>query len=220
MRAALIALHCVAIMALAFPAPSGGMSRKTWADPTVQAELEGWRERLGGVGLALDKDAFQDGLFDLASGYMKVRAAILAPMRPYHLYFGTWQSWRMFIAPHMYPSRLHVDVHDADGWREVYAARSDEATWLRPLFDHDRMRAAVFRYAWPNFTGTYRAFCAFLARRAAVDFPEADQIRVRFRKGRTPTPEEVRAGVEVPSTWSNARILDLAPLRAADGEGA
>ena len=38
-RTLFIAVHLLAITLMALPAPSGGMSRSAWKDPTVQAEF-------------------------------------------------------------------------------------------------------------------------------------------------------------------------------------
>lgn len=192
-RAALIALHLVAITLMALPAPVGGMNRKAWAEPTVQAELDAWAARLG-----VDRDTFEDQLWDVASAVMTVRTAALKPFRPYYRLCGTHQSWRMFVAPHVYPSRLQVRVRTGKDWQTVYEVRSAEHAWHREQLDTDRMRSAVFRYGWTTYEPTYRQFAKWLADQALADFPDADEVQVRFVKARTPTPEQARAGEEPP----------------------
>jgi hypothetical protein len=213
LRTAFVLFHVLAVWVMAFPAPSGGMVRSTWKDPTVQAEFEAWRERLAGWGWQTTPEGFEDGLWALASAWMDVRAGLLVPFSPYYDCCGTWQSWRMFVAPHVYPTRLHVDVHTAEGWQPVFAERSDAHTWLRPVFDHDRMRSATFRYAWSKYARSYGELVRWLAKRAAADFPAADQVRVRYLRGRSPTPEEVRAGVTPETSWELEKIVKLDPLR-------
>src|SRR6187399_1630494 len=113
-RAVLVALHVVAITLLAMPAPGGGMNREAWAEPTVQGEFAAWTERLQGFGFDITSEQLQDGAWTFASRYMTVRDAMIAPFTPYYEASGTWQSWRMFVAPHRVPSRLEIDLESSD----------------------------------------------------------------------------------------------------------
>jgi hypothetical protein len=67
---------------------------------------------------------------------------------------------------------------------------------MRSWFDQDRMRSAVFRYGWPHYGPSRNDFADWVALHAARDFPEARQVRVSFVKYRSPSPAEVRAGIE------------------------
>lgn len=212
----LVLLHVIAITTLAFPAPAGGLDRRTWREPTVQGELQGWRELLASVGWEMDQKTFEDGLYDLASRTMAVREAVIAPMKPYLMYCGAWQSWRMFVAPHMNPARLQVAVGDAEGWHVVFEERSDEYTWRRYMFEQDRMRSAIFRYSWPNYRSGYHDLAEWIARQAAVDFPDATRVRVRFHKVETRSPQAVLAGEEVDGKWVQSWERTLAELRTPE----
>ena len=111
LRAALVVAHLTAITLMAMPAPVGGLDRRTWKDPTVQAEFAVWRARLGALGVERTPKAFEDDLFRVAKGLVDVRDEVLAPFQPYYRWCGTWQSWRMFVAPHTHPSRMRVEVY-------------------------------------------------------------------------------------------------------------
>lgn len=213
LRAALIALHLLAITLLALPAPGGGMSKAAWSDPTVQAEIRAWSQRLSALGYETTPKALESRLWDLATAYMAARTKVLAPFGPYYRYAGTSQPWRMFVAPHRWPERMHVDVYEGGAWRPVYVERSSEATWLRPTLDHDRFRSAIFRFAWPQNRKTYRHFGEWLAARAAVDFPTATKLRTRFFKQRSPSAAEVRAGAPIEGRFEDEQILDLGKFR-------
>lgn len=190
-RAVLVALHCIAVISMAMPAPGGALRRSAWQDPTVQGEFEAWTDRLNALGAGITKDELEDALWEITKTWLSARSTALAPFQPYYKYAGTVQSWRMFVAPHRYPTRIEVAVREADEWRTVYVARSNEYTWNQRFFDHDRMRAAVFRYGWRSFRSTYYQFVDHLAREAKRDFPEATALRVRFYKYRTASAEEV-----------------------------
>src|SRR5947209_12697273 len=94
------------------------MDRANWADPTVQAELAVWARRLSVAPADLE-----NALWRFATRYMAARDRALAPFDLYYEWCGTYQSWRMFVAPHRHPTRLHVDVREGDEWRTVFIER-------------------------------------------------------------------------------------------------
>lgn len=194
----LIGIHVVAVFLHAMPSPGSGLRRADWDQPTVQGEFETWAGHLGGLGIEITSEELQDRVYVFAKGYQDGYAALTDPFKPYYRTCGTWQSWRMFVAPHKYPSKLQIRVRIDNRWVPVYEARSTVLTWRGYQLDHERMRAALFRYGWGRkYPGTWNAFARWIAREAAADFPQADQVNLRFIHYRTPSPEEVRAG-EVP----------------------
>jgi len=200
-RAALLALHVFAICAMAFPAPEGGMNRSAWKDPTVQGEFQAWTGRLNGVGLDVTSEQLEAFAWTFAEGWAQGREVVLAPFMPYYRLCGTWQSWRMFVAPHRFPSRLQIDVREAGVWRPVFVERSAEYAWRARQFEHDRMRSAIFRFGWKHYRRSYQRFGGWVAERAAEDFPRADSVRLRFWRYRTASPEEVRSNTEPIGRW-------------------
>lgn len=208
--------HLLGITLMSIPAAGGGMNRTLWKDPTVQGEFEVWTERFNGWGWDITVEELEDELWDFAVAYMDARRSVLKPFDPYYTYTGSTQTWRMFIAPHRYPARLEIDVQEGGAWRTVYKARDAELDWLGTQLDHDRMRAAIFRFPWPPYRGAYGAFVSWVAPQAARDFPDADRVRVRFFKYRTQTPEEVRSGAPLDGRYTLARTEALAPLRRGD----
>jgi hypothetical protein len=194
LRGVFVAFHLLAVTLMALPAPEGGMNRASWKDPTVQGELAAWTERLNRLGLDLKADQLEETLWRTAVDYMRLRARVLSPFRLYYEWCGTGQSWRMFVAPHRYPTRLHIDLEEYGQWRPLYVERDADHNWLGAWLDHHRFRSVIFRLGWQEFAGDYRQFVNWVARRAARDFPEASRVRVYFIRYRTPTPEEVRKG--------------------------
>ena len=126
----------------------------------------------------------------LRGGYERGRAKILEPFQPYYRYLGTWQSWRMFVAPHRYPARSRSSSIGGRGGsrlrRPILRARLDAA-----VDDHDRLRAATFRYGWATTAAIGSSSPTGSPGGAAVDFPEARRVRVSFVRHRTPSPAEV-----------------------------
>jgi hypothetical protein len=187
--AAAVTAHLAAIALQAFPSPAGGVQRSAWADPTVQAEIRVWADRVG-----MSPRALEDRLFRFATAWSSARAAVLRPLIPYYRYAGTWQSWKMFVAPHVWPTRMQIEVRRGGEWQLVYRERSADAPWLAPTLSNDRFRATIFRMGWPQYGPLRRDFAAWVAESAAVDFPDATQVRVSFLKQRTRSAAEVRAG--------------------------
>jgi hypothetical protein len=100
----------------------------------------------------------------------------------------------MFVAPHRYPARLEIEIDRGRGWETVYLGRSTEHAWLQPWLDHDRFRAAVFRYSWKHYRHPRKQFADWAARLAAEEWPDATRFRLSFLRYKTPSPEQVRAG--------------------------
>jgi hypothetical protein len=211
LRAVLVALHLFAVTFCALPSVGSGMNRSAWKQPTVQGEFEAWTERFAALGFQVTVPELEDFLWSFASGYEARRETIMAPFVPYFRYCGTWQSWKMFVAPHRYPGRLEIEVDRGSGWEPAFVARSDTHDWLRPWLDHDRFRAATFRYAWDHYRNTRMQFADFVAKQAARDLPGARRVRVSFVRYRTRSPEEVRSGTPAQEKRDLAVVREVKP---------
>jgi hypothetical protein len=210
-RAWLVAVHVFAVVAMALPAPGGGMNRSAWKDPTVQDEFEAWRGRLAAMGVETTPEEFEERLWTVAKTFMDGRTALLAPFQPYYRNCGTLQSWRMFVAPHMYPARMWIEVQEDGVWRPVYVDRSREYDWLSWRLGQDRFRSAIFRFSWKPYRKMLLEFADWVAIEAHRDFPDATKVRVRFWKARSPTPEEALSGRMPEGTWVFPVVRKLPP---------
>ncbi len=205
-RVAFVVFHLLAITLVALPSVGSGMNRSAWKSPTVQEEFQTWAARVRGLGLDVTVEELEDFLWGFASGYEQARRVALRPMRPYLEYAETSQSWRMFVAPHRYPGRLVIEVDRGDGFELLYVARSAEHGWHRRWFDHDRMRAAIFRYAWRHYRSARNAFATWVAEQVAAEDPAAERVRVKFLRYRTLDPAQARAGV-IPETKPELAVV-------------
>ncbi|MEC8422136.1 MAG: hypothetical protein VX000_00090 [Myxococcota bacterium] len=203
-RAMFVVLHLLAVGLAAIPAPVGGMSRRAWKQPTVQGEIQAWADRLG-----VDADALESGLWDVAVQFMGARKKVLRPFRPYYFRLGTQQSWRMFVAPHRHPSRLHIDVWEGADWRNIYIQTTPGDDWMEEVLEGDRFRSALFRYAWPQYERPYRHLARWLAKRAADDFPDATRLRTRWYRKTTPTPRQMRRGTGPEGRFHSAFVVEI-----------
>lgn len=206
--------HLIAIGLMAIPAPSGGLKRTAWQDATVQAEIAAWADRLSALGVSVTPDELEKTLWRTARQVMKSRREALAPFDPYYTLCGTHQSWRMFVAPYVTPSRLFIDLREDGAWRPLYRQPpvlegEPEAYWKGALLDHTRMRSALFRYSWPQYSGSYARLTTWLAGQAAAEFPRASRLRLRWQRRRTPSPKQARRGETPKGVFHSAIVREL-----------
>lgn len=211
---AFVLFHLVAITLGATPSVRAALSRAQWRDPVVQEELGQWARRLDDVGVWVTKRQLEDFLWEVTVGWTRVRDGVVGPFEPYLRVTGSRQPWRLFTAPHRYPSRLEIAVRPRGGaFRDVYVARSDEHDWQRRRFDDVRFRKAIYMYGWSSRQKAWRQFTRWVAREAARDFPDAAEVRVRFWRYKTPSPDDVLARRLPRGHARYARVLDLEELR-------
>ncbi len=211
LRAVLVALHVAAIALGAMPSPMGGLSRSNWKEPTVQAELTTWHGRLAAVGLADDRQQFEDDLYALAKAWVGAHVAVLKPFQVYYRYFGAEQNWRMFVAPHTSPSvlRIYTRATTADDWDLLYDHTSTEATWHAHQLRHTRMRSALFRYSWPTYKGAYRAFAKWVAREVHAEDPNVRYVKLEWLRRKTPPPDVLRTDGFPAGVSHQSYVLDI-----------
>ena len=179
----------------------------------VQDEIAAWAERLAVVGVDRTPEVLETELWALAEGIVARRRSLLRPFRPYYRRCGTTQSWQLFVIPQRYPARLHIDIQESgDAWRPLYIARDNEADWNRKLLDTERMRSMLFRYSWSHYQRRFRRFGRWMARKAAVDFPGAEALRLRWFRQKTPTPGQVRRGRVPEGTFEGEIEFSLVDL--------
>jgi hypothetical protein len=210
LRTAFVVVHLVAVSLCAFPSiGSAGLVRGAWKQPTVQGEFRAWAARLQAVGLPITAEALEEHGWTFANAFESTRRVVLWPFEPYYRYCGTWQSWKMFVAPHRFPTRVEIAIDHGAGFEVVYLARDPELRWHAEWFDHDRFRSVLFRMGWPQYKALRRNFLDFVAERAAAEFPDATRVRVAFLRSETPTPAETVAGVapEVTRELQNTKVL-------------
>ena len=184
--------HIVAIVILAIPDTAGpAAKRSAWKNPTVQNELASYTRTFNEMGIAITQEELEQRVWNAAATWTAWMVVLRTPLRPYTDYAGVRQRWRMFVAPHRHPAKLHIDIKIDGQWRPVYVARSPDYNWRGHQLDHTRTRSMLFRYAWKAYRGSYRHFAKWIAAKATHDFPEASEVRVRWYGFRTPSPEEV-----------------------------
>lgn len=201
--AAFVLWHALAVLASSLPSPGRGVNRSYWSEPTVQAEFQAWATALG-----TDLVTFQDGLYVAAVNVQAAVRAANAPFRQYLSVTNTAQSWKMFVAPHRFPTRLQLRAQGSDGsWAVVYEEGDDAPRWRGERFATERMRAAVFAWGWPQNKKRWASACAGFARDYFAETAEAAAFQCRFGKGASLSAAQVLAGETLKEEWVLERMV-------------
>jgi hypothetical protein len=209
-RAGLILLHVIAVVALSFPSAAKMGDPKRWRDPRTQAQLALWGDRLRDFGWDISDQELEARLWTAAQSYLGARGAIVAPFEPYGRVVP--QFWGMFKAPASSPSYIAIDVDEGGpDWRTVHESRSPEHDYLAETLDHNRFRKQIGRVG--SRPELFADVSRWLATRAFADFPAARRVRVRVVRRESPTPEARQAGTPIAERTESTLVF-----RREDGQ--
>jgi hypothetical protein len=211
-RAAFFIYHVMAVVILSLPSAGALQNRSTWVTRNATADFEAWAGTLRRLGVETDGPRLRERLWGLAGEWAAIQRAIARPFAGYAATVGAEQGWMMFATPQRHPAELHVDllVVNADGeeeWRPLFRPRSDEFVWMRWLFDHNRARKLMGRFARGMNRPVYDSVARFCGRRALAEFPGARAARVRLYRYATLPPAAVRAGAATRGEYEEERIF-------------
>ncbi len=185
MRAALVALHCVAIALVAAPAPSASSRVVDVSDPRFAAEVHPWATLVG-----LSDREFARRAERVRASWVDLRGSVVAPFERYLDVAGARQPWSLFSAPNASPVCLVLDTRPAPspggeaGWRFLSGLPPGE--WRRGLFDSERMRSWLNTVARSGRWDEAGSICDYLGREALREDGQWAQVRCRFVS--TPSP--------------------------------
>jgi hypothetical protein len=177
-RAVLVALHVLAVLAVACPAPVKGSDSKSWRRAGVRAELSAWSRRLHLVGIDVGERELAEFGQRVSASWSSARNTAVAPALAWLKAIGATQGWYMFTAPDRAPQRFTFAVTTGSGKNVVEhlvfdIGRSvDDDTLFDPRFlGEHRVRRAFFQSAWSD-RPVFREMCSWLAREAAAQRPD------------------------------------------------
>lgn len=184
-RAVLIALHVLAVLAVACPAPVKGSDAKNWRRPGVRAELAAWRKRLHSVGVDVTERELATFGQRTSTSWSGARNTAAAPAIAYLKAIGATQGWYMFTAPDRAPQRFTFSVTTGavtpatGGGKDVVEhpvfdfgrGVFDDALVDPAFLGEHRVRRAFFQTAWSE-RPVFREVCSWLAREAAAKRPD------------------------------------------------
>lgn len=198
-----LVFHLAAMLLVAFPAPRP-ISQRALHKAAVQREISAWFERMRVLGLASDRDVFEEDVVHAAESWYRARRAVLAPLRAYLDFVWMRQGWYMFTAPDVAPERLAVWLDqrgkksrkDERSQRQLVfdAARTQRPDLVSPEFlNHHRIRRAFQLATWSSKDQLER-LCSSLRDRIAL----RDRMAERKPQVRRVYCELLRRSVEHP----------------------
>lgn len=172
MRAALLAVHVLAVALLALPGASISSARGL-KSRTVQADIADWAGSLG-----VEPAELTGWLRSLIRAYVGARW-VLKPFERYAQLTGAKQGWAMFASPQRHPSELHIEGRVGDGpWELLYRPHDDKAAFMADFLRHNRVRKFSGRFARSARRSNYEGLADYVARRACEEREDLTEVRV------------------------------------------
>lgn len=205
LRAALVALHLIAVTLLALPSLRG-LRPNHLNHPEAVAALTALSE-------ATDQpvEVWESRVLGFSRQTNRARLAALAPFRRYYALTGTKQGWRMFGVVNRQPARLeiHLDLDGRDEWTPIFISPAPDG-WRANLLNHERVRSLFNNFSYRRAKGLYPDFIAWVSREVVEEYPTAQRVRVQLRRRPPPPPKKLRKTGQIPNGkvfWSEVRTL-------------
>jgi hypothetical protein len=121
------------------------------------------------------------GLAHLAGRLPAIQAALLGPFTPLAYAFGiTTENWKLFTSTGGIRHRLWIEARGPgdEAWVLLHRAHDDEHAYLRETLEYRHLRSIWNPHGY-GMAGDYGLFARWVARRAFLDFPRFDRVRIR-----------------------------------------
>ena len=182
LRAVLVALHVLAIVGTAMPAPPDFLGPDPLAAPKMAGGIRQWEKILG-----VDPQQFRWVVLHGGQALAGTRAQFLWFFRPYSDLAGVHQSWRMFGRSPARADRVEFWLEEEAGWRLLYTPFRADARWRAQLWEDGRVRGMIPSLE-ADKKGNWGRFAKAVARLAAADFPEALRLKIQRIPLKFPKP--------------------------------
>jgi hypothetical protein len=209
----LILAFVLGVAALLPPGGSRFADRKVWHSAHNLEQFLRWSQMLAKVGVHLAPEQIEAYVWTFAQAYLKFQAPLHAGAQPLVSQLGLGQGWGMFSNPETHPARLHVDIDRGHGFETIYVSRSDEYTWRRSEFDHNRMRKLIGRITRDQSPVLYKSLVTWVAAQAQQDFPDARRVRVRRYRFDTKLTFARGTSYDAEGAFEAARVVELGAAR-------
>lgn len=116
-----------------------------------------------------------------------VRSEVGQRGRPFR-YLGVRQAWMMFGSVGRTNGRVEIayQVEGEERWRYLFIERSSEYAWKRHVFEQYRWREMLKHFHRDKERYAWRSLARWVSKRVFAEFPEAQRVRIRVKKARTP----------------------------------
>lgn len=169
-RATLIAMHLLAVTAVACPAPIRSVPASSWKRPAVQEELQGWSDRLNALGFSTSAADVQAWSIAVQARWSAARRSVVWPFQKYLRAVGAAQGWYMFTGPDREPQRFILSFTTsarpspqqpapAELVFELGYRLNHPELVLPDFLDDHRIRRALFQASWSKSDNTFRLMC-------------------------------------------------------------
>jgi hypothetical protein len=172
----------------ALPSEARLADRAVWRSPTAARQFSEWAATLSYLGFEVSARGLERFCWKAAKGYLAVRGVVLGPWLTVQRQLGIGQSWSLFTTPQTDPIRLVIDVETDQGWRPLFASRSELHIWRRGIFDHHRVRKLIGRLARTQDLGNWNALTEWVTGQVALDFASARRVRIALWRWQTLAP--------------------------------
>lgn len=206
LRAALILFHALSIVVLSLPSASA-FNAGRWQTDNARDDLRRMATRLTDWGWPHDEHSLERRLRSMQGGYLRVQTQLVRPFALYAGLTGSRQDWSMFASPQRHPAELHVDIEEAGQWRALYRPHRDDSAWKRAVFEHNRMRKFLGRFARDLRRDDYEHSVQWVAAQALRDHADAARVRVRLYRYASLAPEQVIAGAHPIGRYEHERVV-------------
>jgi len=174
----------------AMPLP-GPIKKSALDDPAVIEEFNKWIGILGTFGYHTTKQELAEDVLLLSNGSRAVRKQLMRPFRPFFAFTKTHQGWGLFAYPDSHPFTMEIAARASsqEKWETLYRSQDSEHQWSGGLLHFRRVRG-MYNPSAKKTPGPYNRVVTLLANRIFDEFPQHNQVRVRFLRARTWIPGE------------------------------
>lgn len=211
-RAALVAVHVLAVVGTSLPSPEGFSAASMAKKAKFAGPIAAWADALAEVGVppSLTQTVALRG----GQALERAEDRMERLFAPYGRYAGVKQSWRMFSASPSRTSRVEMWLEEGGAWRPIYVPLHPTARWRAELWEDGRVRGAVKALGSDRYREWWAALARSAARRAAADFPTATRFKLQRVSLRIPAPDALaRTGRLEERAATGVAEVDLAALR-------
>ena len=180
------------------------MEEARWSTPAAKREIHHWAEAVRGVGLDVTDASLRDFVWKAGSAWLSFRNDLVAPFRPYLVYTGSRQSWRMFAMVEHEQGQLAVYVDRGNGREPVFVSYEREV-WRRTELRQERTRTILGDFYGRESKRVWPGFVDRLADWAREDFPDARTLEAEISTRHSTEPGAAPEAYRV--VWSEKRVL-------------
>jgi hypothetical protein len=212
LRAGLITFALLVHSCYALPSPHT-VDEADLATPEGKEEIQRWVDLLGSVGLDITTEQLSQQTMYWTKWFNGWHSTFRRPFRPWMRYTGTGQAWALFANPDTYPHRIEVYVRIDKQWVPIYRRNDPELDWNDDFFRFRRVRG-VYDGSTSRQRVPYWNFSRDVAKRAFLDYPDADRVKMQQVRPHPPMPWEP---FEPEETVRVKRVFRREAILATDG---